>query len=205
MGCQTKYLIICSPSLSLFAFLNLITFLIEKRNSYCKEIAPQYLLFESVLSFQESWHWNSSIPEFSLFKLLKNAYLFFLKIKKLPVYFLLSFHSFPSSCRKAKREKNRLLATFFGFIIHRSAYKDAPMLFLIYLSPQTILTTLKVWLNSEVKHFLVLGCRYFFWTFKWCLWQRIVISVVPFKMTLSVNIPWLHWELSSLWIHISIL
>lgn len=75
---------------SFLAFLNFIIFYaIGKRKNY-KEIAPQYLLFESSLSFQESQHWNAWGPGFSLFKFLENGRLSFLKVLRLPVYFLLS-------------------------------------------------------------------------------------------------------------------
>ena len=73
------------------------------------------LCCSNVLSFQKSHHWNSSVPEFSLFKLLENGCLSFLKVKRLPGYLLLSFHSFPGPW-KEKRKKNGLLAKFFGFV-----------------------------------------------------------------------------------------
>lgn len=59
MSSKTSNNVLLSPpplSLS-HAFLNLITFLLnrkKKRNLHSKEFAPQYLLFELVLSFKEN-------------------------------------------------------------------------------------------------------------------------------------------------------
>lgn len=69
--------------------------------------------------------------------------LIFPQRKSLPVYFLLSFQFSPGLRRKAKGANVGFYQCYLAPYVHRSAYKDPVMVFLIYLNPQPILTILE--------------------------------------------------------------